>query len=156
MLPTPAALSRGTKLRCQHRAPQLQQLMHSFRVGMAYASLDAGQPESSNKNGNGSAPPEARRRKQLEDDQEAVRFRFEGGERSFGLKGLRRLYGSHVCVIGIGGVGSWAAEALARSGVGTITLIDLDEICVTNINRQVRHAQRALGGAPYLHMQLQF
>jgi tRNA A37 threonylcarbamoyladenosine dehydratase len=66
--------------------------------------------------------------------------------------GIRRLYGdaayevfshAHVCVIGIGGVGSWAAEALARSGIGKITLIDMDDICITNTNRQIH----ALGGA---------
>ena len=44
---------------------------------------------------------------------------------------------SHICVIGIGGVGSWAVEALARSGIGKITMIDMDDICVTNINRQI-------------------
>ena len=44
---------------------------------------------------------------------------------------------SHVCVIGIGGVGSWAVEALARTGIGKITMIDMDDICVTNINRQI-------------------
>lgn len=65
-------------------------------------------------------------------------------ERRFG--GIARLYGSvalaqfrqaHVCVVGVGGVGSWAAEALARSGIGHITLIDLDDICVSNTNRQL-------------------
>ncbi len=49
----------------------------------------------------------------------------------------QRLAQSHVCVIGIGGVGSWAAEALARSGVGHLTLIDADEVCVSNTNRQL-------------------
>ena len=43
----------------------------------------------------------------------------------------------HVCVIGVGGVGSWAVEALARSGVGSITLIDMDEVCISNTNRLV-------------------
>ncbi|MCU2505625.1 ThiF family adenylyltransferase, partial [Enterobacter hormaechei subsp. steigerwaltii] len=42
---------------------------------------------------------------------------------------------AHVCVVGIGGVGSWAAEALARTGIGAITLIDMDDVCVTNTNR---------------------
>ena len=42
-----------------------------------------------------------------------------------------------MCVIGIGGVGSWVVEALARSGIGQITMIDMDDICVTNINRQL-------------------
>ncbi|MAY15879.1 tRNA cyclic N6-threonylcarbamoyladenosine(37) synthase TcdA [Thalassolituus sp. C2-1] len=68
--------------------------------------------------------------------------RFGGIGRLYGVAGLQRLHASHVCVVGIGGVGSWAAEALARSGVGEITLIDMDDICVTNTNRQIH----ALGG----------
>ncbi len=54
---------------------------------------------------------------------------------------------SHICVIGIGGVGVWAAEALARSGIGHITLIDMDDICVTNTNRQL-HAIKSTVGQP--------
>ena len=50
---------------------------------------------------------------------------------------LPRLAAAHVGVIGVGGVGSWTVEALARSGVGRLTLIDLDDVCVTNINRQL-------------------
>jgi tRNA A37 threonylcarbamoyladenosine dehydratase len=53
------------------------------------------------------------------------------------MKGLETFARSHVAVIGLGGVGSWAVEALARSGVGELTLVDLDEICVTNSNRQI-------------------
>lgn len=68
--------------------------------------------------------------------------------------GIRRLYGeaayaafsrAHVCVIGIGGVGSWAAEALARSGIGHITLIDMDDVCVTNTNRQIHALSSTVG-----------
>lgn len=75
-------------------------------------------------------------------------------ERRFG--GIRRIYGtidykkflrSHVCVIGIGGVGSWAAEALARSAIGQITLIDLDNLAESNVNRQV-HAVSGEFGKP--------
>ena len=62
---------------------------------------------------------------------------FSAVERSYGIVGTERLKNAHVCVVGIGGVGSWAAEALARSGIGAITLIDPDDISVTNINRQV-------------------
>ncbi len=51
--------------------------------------------------------------------------------------GLERLRAAHVCVIGVGGVGSWIVEALARSGVGALTMIDLDDVCVTNVNRQL-------------------
>lgn len=63
--------------------------------------------------------------------------RFGGIARLYTEQGLLRLKQSHVCVIGIGGVGSWCVEALARSGIGKITLIDMDDICVTNINRQL-------------------
>ncbi|PXB93267.1 tRNA threonylcarbamoyladenosine dehydratase, partial [Pseudomonas aeruginosa] len=63
--------------------------------------------------------------------------RFGGIGRLYGREGLQRLADSHVAVVGIGGVGSWAAEALARSGVGEISLFDLDDVCVTNTNRQV-------------------
>jgi tRNA A37 threonylcarbamoyladenosine dehydratase len=63
--------------------------------------------------------------------------RFAGVERLYGVGSVKRLAQSHVCVIGIGGVGSWAAEALARSGVGRLTLIDADEVCVSNTNRQL-------------------
>lgn len=75
-------------------------------------------------------------------------------ERRFG--GLRRLYGdaayeriraAHVVVIGVGGVGSWAAEALARSGVAALTLIDLDHVAESNVNRQVQALGSTLGMA---------
>ncbi len=63
--------------------------------------------------------------------------RFGGIARLYGTAALARFGQAHVCVIGIGGVGSWVAEALARSGIGQITLIDLDDICVSNTNRQL-------------------
>ena len=70
-----------------------------------------------------------------------VRFgqmeRFGGIERLYGKKAMEKFRHAHVCVVGIGGVGSWIVEALARSGIGHITMIDLDEICITNINRQL-------------------
>ena len=75
-------------------------------------------------------------------------------ERRFG--GLRRLWGddgaqacaaAHVVVVGIGGVGSWAAEALARSGVGALTLIDLDNVAESNVNRQIHATSNTLGMA---------
>ena len=76
---------------------------------------------------------------------EAHQARFAGVGRVIGLPALARLAASHACVIGIGGVGSWAAEALARSGVGEITLIDLDDICVHNINRQIHAVTSTVG-----------
>lgn len=63
--------------------------------------------------------------------------RFAGIARLYGAEGLERLRAAHVAVVGLGGVGSWAVEALARSGVGTLTLIDLDEVCLSNVNRQL-------------------
>jgi tRNA A37 threonylcarbamoyladenosine dehydratase len=63
--------------------------------------------------------------------------RFGGIARLYGRAGLERLGSAHVCVVGVGGVGSWTVEALARSGVGAITMIDLDEVCITNTNRQL-------------------
>lgn len=63
--------------------------------------------------------------------------RFGGIGRLYTPEGLAKLRQAHICVIGIGGVGSWAVEALARSGIGKMTLIDMDDICVTNINRQI-------------------
>ena len=73
--------------------------------------------------------------------------RFGGIARLYGRAGLARLRAAHVCVIGIGGVGAWAAEALARSGVGALTLVDLDEVCVTNINRQLHALTDTVGHA---------
>lgn len=63
--------------------------------------------------------------------------RFGGVARLLGRGALERLAAAHVCVVGVGGVGSWTVEGLARSGVGAITLVDLDDVCVTNVNRQL-------------------
>lgn len=71
--------------------------------------------------------------------------RFGGIARLYGSDALARFQGSHVVVIGIGGVGSWAAEALARSGVGEISLFDMDDICITNTNRQIHALGSSVG-----------
>ena len=63
--------------------------------------------------------------------------RFGGMARLFGVTGLHKLRSAHVCVVGVGGVGSWTVEALVRAGVGHLTLIDLDDVCITNVNRQL-------------------
>ena len=63
--------------------------------------------------------------------------RFGGVARLYGPTGAEALHQAHVCIVGIGGVGSWAAEALARTGVGRITLIDLDMVAESNTNRQI-------------------
>lgn len=64
-------------------------------------------------------------------------YRFGGIARLYGVDALNAFRNARVAVIGVGGVGSWTVEALARSGIGHLTLCDLDEICVTNVNRQL-------------------
>jgi tRNA A37 threonylcarbamoyladenosine dehydratase len=78
--------------------------------------------------------------------------RFGGIDRLYGTGALARLAQAHVCVVGIGGVGSWAAEALARSGVGQLTLIDLDHVAESNLNRQAHALEATLGQAKVLAM----
>jgi tRNA threonylcarbamoyladenosine dehydratase len=70
---------------------------------------------------------------------------FGGIARLFSYAGLDRLRRAHVCVVGLGGVGSWATEALARSGLGELTLVDLDDVCVSNSNRQLHALEGELG-----------
>ena len=74
-------------------------------------------------------------------------LRFGGIARLYGQHGAKKLQQSHFCVIGIGGVGSWVAEALARNGIGHMTLIDLDDICITNINRQIHALTDTVGSS---------
>ncbi|MGV1044324.1 tRNA threonylcarbamoyladenosine dehydratase [Limnohabitans sp.] len=71
--------------------------------------------------------------------------RFGGLQRLYGMDGAQRIRQAHVVVVGIGGVGSWAAEALARSGVARLTLVDMDHIAESNINRQI-HALTSTAG----------
>lgn len=78
--------------------------------------------------------------------------RFGGLQRLYGMAGAARIRAAHVAVVGIGGVGSWAAEALARSGVGQLTLVDLDHVAESNINRQVHALDGTLGQAKVLAM----
>ncbi|MBS0556467.1 MAG: tRNA threonylcarbamoyladenosine dehydratase [Proteobacteria bacterium] len=73
--------------------------------------------------------------------------RFAGIDRLYGAGSIARLARAHVAVVGLGGVGSWAAEALARSGVGELTLIDADEVCVSNVNRQAHALDGEFGRA---------
>lgn len=79
--------------------------------------------------------------------------RFGGLDRLFGMTAAERIRNGHVAVIGIGGVGSWAAEALARSGVGHITLVDFDQVAESNINRQIHAVQASIGQAKVVAMQ---
>jgi tRNA A37 threonylcarbamoyladenosine dehydratase len=78
--------------------------------------------------------------------------RFAGLARLYGVLGAKRIAAAHVAIIGIGGVGSWAVEALARSGVGQLTLVDLDHVAESNINRQIHAVEATLGQAKVLAM----
>ena len=71
--------------------------------------------------------------------------RFGGIARLYGEQAAKRLSMAHVVVVGIGGVGSWTAEALARTGIGELTLVDLDELCLTNTNRQIHATANTTG-----------
>ena len=73
--------------------------------------------------------------------------RFGGIERLYEAQGLDALSQAHFTVVGGGGVGTWVAEGFARSGVGTITLIDIDDICITNTNLQAHAMQNTIGQA---------
>lgn len=72
-------------------------------------------------------------------------LRFAGISRLYGLQGAEIIKQSHFCVIGIGGVGSWVAESLARTGVNKITLVDLDDVCISNVNRQLHALTNTVG-----------
>ena len=76
-----------------------------------------------------------------------VARRFGGLERLYGVTAAQRLRQAHVVVVGIGGVGSWSAEALARSGIARLTLIDMDHIAESNVNRQIHALSSTLGQA---------
>jgi len=83
------------------------------------------------------------------DTTEQVDFerRFGGIARLYGQPALDRFRAAHVCVIGVGGVGSWIVEALARSAIGALTLIDLDNVAESNINRQIQALSNTIGQA---------
>lgn len=80
-------------------------------------------------------------------DEADLERRFGGMRRLYGEAGYARLRQARIAVVGVGGVGSWAVEALARSGVAELTLIDLDHVAESNINRQVQALGRTLGQA---------
>ena len=87
------------------------------------------------------------------DHQDISARRFGGLERLYGVTGAKKIRDSHIAIVGIGGVGSWAVEALARSGVGKLTLIDFDHIAESNINRQIHALDVTLGMSKVLAMQ---
>ncbi|MGV6825386.1 MAG: tRNA threonylcarbamoyladenosine dehydratase [bacterium] len=73
--------------------------------------------------------------------------RFSGTAHLYGDEGYSRLQDSRVCIVGVGGVGSWAAEAIVRAGVGNLVLIDLDHVAESNINRQIQALDGTVGAA---------
>lgn len=81
----------------------------------------------------------------MKPDESTYNLRFGGIARLYGLTAMDRLRSAHVCVIGIGGVGSWIVEALARSGIGILTLVDPDEVCISNVNRQIHAVDGCIG-----------
>jgi tRNA A37 threonylcarbamoyladenosine dehydratase len=78
-------------------------------------------------------------------EDEDYRQRFGGIERLYGREAAAWIRAMRVCVVGVGGVGSWAVEALARSGVGRLLLIDYDEVAASNINRQIQALDSVIG-----------
>ena len=74
-----------------------------------------------------------------------AQIRFGGVERLYGKKDFAKIQKAHVCVVGVGGVGSWVVEALARTGIGELTMIDYDEVCVSNTNRQIQAMEGNIG-----------
>ena len=79
------------------------------------------------------------------EDSYRLHRRFDRMGRLVGDGGMKTLFSSHVMVIGLGGVGSHAAEALVRSGVGKVTLVDFDKVCITNTNRQLQAMKGKVG-----------
>ncbi len=75
----------------------------------------------------------------------SIDHRFGGIQRLYGGVGFAKIQKSHIAVIGLGGVGSWAVEALARTGVGRLTLVDFDDICLSNVNRQLHAMDGHIG-----------
>jgi tRNA A37 threonylcarbamoyladenosine dehydratase len=73
--------------------------------------------------------------------------RFGGVARLYGEAGTRRIASAHAVVVGVGGVGSWVAEALARCGIGRLTLIDMDHVSESNVNRQIHALDSTLGAS---------
>ncbi len=76
---------------------------------------------------------------------ETTAFRFGGIVRAYGEIKFAKICKAHIAIVGLGGVGSWAAEALVRSGIGEITLIDFDDVCQSNFNRQIMAVSESIG-----------
>ncbi|MGK0367581.1 MAG: tRNA A37 threonylcarbamoyladenosine dehydratase [Thermoproteota archaeon] len=76
---------------------------------------------------------------------DSYNYKFSGIARLYGEKSLEKFRASHICIVGLGGVGSWVVESIARSGIEEITLVDMDEVCVSNTNRQIHAHQGNIG-----------
>lgn len=98
-----------------------------------------------------SVPVQDNREAPSTDPEFRLHRRFDRAARLFGESGMARLHRSHVIVFGMGGVGSFAAEGLVRSGIGHLTLVDFDTVCVTNVNRQL-HALKGTFGKPKVEL----
>tara|TARA_B100001248_G_scaffold261746_1_gene254059 strand:- start:65398 stop:66138 length:741 start_codon:yes stop_codon:yes gene_type:complete len=83
-------------------------------------------------------------------------IKFSGIERLYGKDALLHFQSQRFTVIGLGGVGSWAAEALVRSGIKKLTLVDYDEICISNFNRQVHALDKHIGASKIKTLQERF
>ena len=70
---------------------------------------------------------------------------YERTQRLLGEEAVTRLKATHVCVLGVGGVGSWVAESLIRTGIGQMSIVDFDTVDITNINRQVQALHSTVG-----------
>lgn len=82
---------------------------------------------------------------EIKEDNYVLHRRFDRMGRLVGDDVMKKLFNTHVIVLGMGGVGSWAAESLIRSGVGRMTVVDFDEVCITNANRQLHALQGMVG-----------
>ena len=90
-------------------------------------------------------PEEAEAQRGFIEDDYRLHRRFDRMGRLVGDPAMNALLGSHVVVIGLGGVGSFAAEALVRSGIGRLTIVDFDRVCITNSNRQLQAMKGTIG-----------
>lgn len=91
------------------------------------------------------APAEEHRDRALMEERYALHPRFDRMGRLLGDENLKLLFHSHAMVVGLGGVGSFAAESMARSGFGRLTVVDFDRVCVTNTNRQLQALSTTVG-----------
>jgi len=119
----------------------------SSTAGSAAPEIDAALPRQTRVRAWDDAPGLANRpcREDLPPVPDRIHRRWDRFVRLMGDDGVRRLLGSHVTIFGLGGVGSYVAEALARSAVGRMTLVDFDDVCLTNVNRQLQAFPATVG-----------